>query len=412
MKTLKLNRAVIIIDVLTELRKYGLDEESYQRCLNDIDDKLNGYNDMDWSEIADKYGITCHPDTIRKGSQSIFGGKFRSEFENSKVDNTNIDEKLRELKKERVKLQTANMERNRIDRVDAKKEMYYEAIGNAINTLPLPEFKHISSDKKDMEYVLTIADVHYGATFKSENNEYSRAIAKDRFEKLLSDTMDFIADKKLSKISVLALGDLIQGILRVSDLKLNDTSVVKCVVEVSNIIATFLNDLSTMVEIDYYHVPSANHTQMRNLGTKASELADEDLEYIMSHYIKDMLRDNDRVNVHIADEGKEYIKINVHDFEVLAMHGHQIKNIEDAIKDLSTARRIFLDYLLLGHYHSGKQVPVGEAGYHETSVLISNSFIGSDPYADSLFKGCKGACNIYGFDKVKGHTESYKLILN
>ena len=94
------------------------------------------------------------------------------------------------------------------------------------------------------------------------------------------------------------------------------------------------------------------------------------------------------------------------------MHGHQIKNMENAIKDLSNARRVFLDYLLLGHFHSGKQLPVGEAGYHETSVLVSNSFIGSDPYADSLFKGCKGACNIYGFDEKLGHIESYKLILN
>ena len=396
-----------------ELQKYGLDEATYEQCLKDIDDKMDGINDMDWTEIVDKYNLGCHPDSVRKASQSIFGGRFRSNYLKTKGStDTNLDEKLQELRKERKKIQTANMERNRIERVDAKKEMYYEAIGDAIATLPLPEFEPLQANDKNMEYILTISDVHYGATFKSENNEYSRAIAKERFEKLLADTIEFIIEKKLDKIGVLALGDLIQGILRVSDLQLNDTSVVKCVVEVSNLIATFLNELSRVVEVDYYHVPTANHTQTRNLGTRASELANEDLEYIMSHYISDLVRDNRRINVHLADEGKEYIKINIHDFEVLAMHGHQIKNMENAIKDLSNARRVFLDYLLLGHYHSGKQLPVGEAGYHETSVLVSNSFIGSDPYADSLFKGCKGACNIYGFDEKLGHIESYKLILN
>lgn len=396
-----------------ELQKYGLDEATYEQCLKDIDDKMDGINDMDWTEIVDKYNLGCHPDSVRKASQSIFGGRFRSNYLKTKGNtDTNLDEKLQELRKERKKIQTANMERNRIERVDAKKEMYYEAIGDAIATLPLPEFEPLQANDKNMEYILTISDVHYGATFKSENNEYSRAIAKERFEKLLADTIEFIIEKKLDKIGVLALGDLIQGILRVSDLQLNDTSVVKCVVEISNLIATFLNELSRVVEIDYYHVPTANHTQTRNLGTKASELANEDLEYIMSHYISDLVRDNRRINVHLADEGKEYIKINIHDFEVLAMHGHQIKNMENAIKDLSNARRVFLDYLLLGHFHSGKQLPVGEAGYHETSVLVSNSFIGSDPYADSLFKGCKGACNIYGFDEKLGHIESYKLILN
>lgn len=396
-----------------ELQKYGLDEATYEQCLKDIDDKMDGINDMDWTEIVDKYNLGCHPDSVRKASQSIFGGRFRSNYLKTKGStDTNLDEKLQELRKERKKIQTANMERNRIERVDAKKEMYYEAIGDAIATLPLPEFEPLQANDKNMEYILTISDVHYGATFKSENNEYSRAIAKERFEKLLADTIEFIIEKKLDKIGVLALGDLIQGILRVSDLQLNDTSVVKCVVEISNLIATFLNELSRVVEIDYYHVPTANHTQTRNLGTKASELANEDLEYIMSHYISDLVRDNRRINVHLADEGKEYIKINIHNFEVLAMHGHQIKNMENAIKDLSNARRVFLDYLLLGHFHSGKQLPVGEAGYHETSVLVSNSFIGSDPYADSLFKGCKGACNIYGFDEKLGHIESYKLILN
>ena len=94
------------------------------------------------------------------------------------------------------------------------------------------------------------------------------------------------------------------------------------------------------------------------------------------------------------------------------MHGHQIKNLETAIKDLSNQRRDFIDYLILGHMHGNKVVPSGESVCSDTEVLVSPSFVGSDPYSDSLFKGSKSSVKIYGFNDLYGHTETYKFILN
>ena len=34
------------------------------------------------------------------------------------------------MRKERMKLQTANIERNRVDRNESRQEMYYEYVGN------------------------------------------------------------------------------------------------------------------------------------------------------------------------------------------------------------------------------------------------------------------------------------------
>ena len=64
-----------------ELSKYGLTLEKYDQIISDIDSKIDGKNDYDWSEIKDKYGINCNPDTIRKSSSTPFGGKMRSEYE-------------------------------------------------------------------------------------------------------------------------------------------------------------------------------------------------------------------------------------------------------------------------------------------------------------------------------------------
>ena len=57
-------------------------------------------------------------------------------------------------------------------------------------------------------------------------------------------------------------------------------------------------------------------------------MMDEDLEYLIGNYIKDLCRDNTRINIYLAEEGKQYIEIPILGFEIIAIHGHQIKNIE------------------------------------------------------------------------------------
>ena len=404
-----------------ELAKYGLTPTTYEQVCKDISDKLEGNNDLDWSEIKDKYNIQCAVDTIRKSSSTIFGGQFRTEYIKNKMYSSSedfskekeLDKKLEDIRKERIKLQTANIERNRVNRGESRHEMYYEYVGNVITTLPLPNFQPLYlGNKNEMEYLITLADMHYGAKFKSENNEYSPEIAKERLELLTGYIIEFIRKHNIRKLHIVTLGDMIQGILRMSDLKINDSSVVKATVEVSRLIAMFLNEISTYTVVEYYHTPSANHTQIRPLGTKASEIADEDLEYIIGNYIKDLCGVNERITVHLADEGKQYIEIPICGNEIIAMHGHQLKNVETSIRDLSMLRRSFIDYLILGHFHNGKEIPCFEGCCNDTEILISPSFVGSDPYSDSIMKGAKASVKAYGFDYVYGHTETYKFILN
>lgn len=388
--------------------------------MKDIDAKLAGENDLDWSEIKDKYGIKCNSDTIRKASATIFGGKFRNDYLKSQIYSNpeefskekELNKKIEELRKERIKLQTANLERNRLDRAQARQEMFYEQVGMLTQFLPLPAFHPYGSCKDADSYVLCISDIHYGASFLSENNNYSPTIAQDRFEYLVGRVIHFIKNKQISKLYVLCGGDTVQGLIHMNDLRINDSTVVKAVVEVSRLLANVLNELSAYADIEYYHVPSANHTQTRPLGSKPNELAGEDFEYVVSNYIKDLLSNNSRVNVHLADEGKQYIRLDIPSQNILAMHGHQIKNLDSSVKDLSALTRDTLDYLILGHYHSNKNAPSHEGCCHDVECLVCSSFVGSDPYSDSILKGSKASCMIYGFNELYGHDETYKIILN
>lgn len=410
-------------DFKKELEKYGLDQKTYEQLLTDIDSKINGENDYDWSELKDKYNVKCNPDTIRKGSSTIFGGKFRTEYLKTKMASENdknsgdinpeLDAKIQEMRKERIKLQTANIERSRLDKSESRQEMYFEYVRNVIKILDPPEFKPLFNNKKTViNYVVGLADIHYGATYHSINNKYSPEIAKLRFEDLTGKLIAFIQEKQIRKLTIVSLGDLIQGVIRLSDLKINDSTIVKATVEICRLIANMLNELSVYAEISYYHTPSANHTQLRVLGAKASELADEDLEYLMGNYIKDLCSHNKRIFVHLANEGDNFIEVFVPGNEIIAMHGHQIKNIENVVKDISILHKKFYDTVILGHYHSGKEIPSHEGILGDAEVLISPSFVGSDPYSDSICKGSKSCVKVYGFDKLYGHTETYKFILN
>jgi hypothetical protein len=370
-------------DLCNEAFAVNYDESAHRKYVKPY---LDGYNDA----------------ILECGSESE---KVKSLIEEHKLVEENI-------RKERYKLQATKLERDRQDRQDGRFELFYENVRDAIITLPLPEIKSYTIERNnDDEYVILIADIHFGAKFKSAHNEYSIEIVKQRFSKLLSELIVLIEEKHLKKLTILGLGDDIQGLLRLTDLLINQIPVVNAVVEFPRIMASFLNELSAYCDIDFYPVQNSNHSQTRPIGTKASELAGEDLEKVIVNHIYDMLINNPRVNVHIEFEDKPII-LDVKGFKCIAKHGHQLKSANDnVLKDLSDFYRVFFDYAFLGHFHAGKESVVGAGDINNRDVIVADGFIGSDPYSDSLYKDCKGAVKVCKFTK-NGYTGYDKIIFD
>ena len=320
-----------------------------------------------------------------------------------------IEDKKEELIKERMKLQTTKIEYNRNLRKDSRFEMFYENINDARDRLPMPVFEELICEEQEGEYVLALADIHYGAFFESINNSYSREEVQRRFEKLITKLKVLIHKNKINKLNIIELGDTIQGMLRLSDVKLNDIPVVDSVVEVSRLIATFLNELSRYTEITYRQVMASNHSQNRYLGTKANEMPNEDMERVIGNYIKDLVANNPRVEVVLSE--RDYDSFELSKQKILTLHGHQIKNINNAIRDYSMLHRTFYDICFVAHFHGGKQMSVAE-GNGNTEIVVCPSFIGSDPYSDSLKIGSKGMCRLFKIEENQGITEQYTIILN
>ena len=397
-------------------RNPGESEEAFIYRVCSLKDKIGT-----WKDVAD----ILNDGLSHRYTESAYRKKFQSFAKMmdtcyGKTDTEakyleDIERQKEELRKERIKLQTLNVERNRLDRSEVRQELYYEYIGSVIQALDVSELEVDSSFVREfanMDYVLAIADCHYGAKFETPYNCYSPDIFKKRLGKLLAKTIAFIQDNGLKSLTVVGLGDDIQGILRMTDLQVNDSSVVKSIVEFSRYMADFLTELSKYCYIYYYHVPTANHTQTRPLNAKANELASEDVEYIIGHYISDLCRNNDRVSIELADEGAELIKVDIYDFQVVACHGHRIKATESALRDFTDMSGEMIDYVIMGHQHGSKELTSNIRKGYNTEIIVAPSFVGSDPYSESLYKGSHSACKILGFDRNNGHTETYNFILD
>lgn len=386
--------------------------------------KDSGLIDSTWEELTPTLNIQCGINEEDFRGSSAWRKRYRvmqqawddvfsqQKFSDEHLDD--LDDKIRKLEKERQKLHATKIEVSRNTRQESRSELFYENVKDAIVALPMPEIianrvLHFVGNK---EYLLCLADIQAGAKFEIPTNTYSLAVCEERFNKLLDDVASYIQLHDITKINIVGLGDSVQGILRLTDLKLNETSVVEATVMVARMIACFLNQLSAYCYIDYFHVPTSNHSQTRPLGSKASELACEDMEYVIGNYITDMLAANNRVCVHM-NNNYDYIEIPIFNFNIMALHGHTIKNIDTALKDLSVTHRKLIDYVVVGHWHNGKVIPGNEHESHDTEVLMCPSFQGTDPYAFyKLGLSSKAACKMFVFDEKYGCTGTEKFILN
>ena len=372
----------------------------------------NNLTNKEIAEIINKeLGTNCQESYFR-GIGKYFEIGYNEALEKIKNNkNEDIKEKVDELKYERVKIRAEKSELNRLLNKHSKFDLFYDNVKEAIKTLPLPKFETIKDDNENTQegWILTIADIHYNADFVSENNVYNRDIAKERFELLLERTKQLIERNNIKVITVLGMGDEMQGLLRLSDFKLNDISIVDSVVEVSRLIATFLNELSKYIKVVYRHNTYSNHTQTRPFNTKANAIPSEDLSKIIGNYIKDMLSSNKRIKIILSD--KEYSMFEMLGQNIMFAHGHRIKNIKDVIKDYSLLTRKFIDICFLAHYHAGQSINVSELNGN-TEIVVTPSFCGSDPYSDSLCVGSKAMCQLHKIEPWSGVTETYRIILN
>lgn len=402
-----------MIQIDEELAKYGLDRQAYENCLQDISNKLNGLNDMDWSEIVDKYKLGIHYDTLRKASTTIFGGAFVSEYikeTESTVNATNgylaaLQMEKHEIQKEKQKLSDEKREYNRWLRTEARDELILQKIAEEVARLPeLPLPQPLDTMfARDKAGILCFADTHYGTEFCIKGlhgetiNEYSPEIFEERMEELLYQTISKARRDELTDIYVFSLGDEIDGILRASQLMKLRYGVVESTVRYADYICRWLARLTQDFRV-HFCMAYGNHTELRMIGQPKGTFEDDNMSKVIKEFISVRMEGNPNFEMITNPSGLIYD--NIMGFNVLGIHG-EVKNLATAIQSFSNTYNTQIDVLVGGHMHHYRAETVGV----NRDIISVPSIIGVDGYALQLGKTSNPGATFIIIEEGKGVVE-------
>lgn len=392
---------------------------NYKRFENETDDELI-YRICSQKDIIGTWCDVCNILNNLTGNdynESAYRKKYQSfqkilnanqaKFADSSVQLSQIKEEQRNLIKERNKLQTEKIEYNKWLRETARDELLEEKIIDAINNLePLDIPEKTGNHLNPIEYILTIADLHYGKELKINGlfgetlNEYSPEICERRLWDLANKVIVLIKKEQIDCLRIYNLSDNIEGILRLSQLMKLRYGVIDATIKISEILANWLNYLSQYTKIKYAMCMDGNHDEIRSLIGKKGTFVDDNINKIIFMFIKERLKDNP--NFEILEQHTEMIFDNVCGYNILACHG-DTKNLIRAIKDYSSIYGVNIDYLFAGHMHHSSQEDTGI----NSEVIMVPSIIGIDDFSMKLRKTSNSAAKIFGFETGLGKIVEY-----
>lgn len=369
-----------------ELSKYGLVVETYEAILKDIDSKINGENDYDWSELKDKYNVQCNSDTIRKASSTIFGGKMRSEYEKYKsgLDNKvpsqdELDAKIQDMRKEKIKLSDARVEYNRLIRQEARKESYVDMVKRIIceNVEPMNIPVHYSLFNSSTDLLVHLTDIHTGIEIHNWKNDFDKDILKKRIEKFTSDILD-IRGQHGSENCYLVIGEILSGIIH-NNLRLqNNMDLMEQFKYVSELISAMLLRMANHFNHIYIYTTPGNHSR---ISPKKEEALDgENMDVLLPFYLKARLQNIENITICDNTIEPEIAMFNIRGNNVFASHGHK-DSPNNVVQNFTMMFGIKPQIVLLGHRHTNAMETI-----YDTKVIQSGCVSGSDNYATSIRK--------------------------
>lgn len=229
--------------------------------------------------------------------------------------------------------------------------------------------------KSDKEAILCISDWHYGIEINNYNNVYNTNVARQRVTLLLAETLRFVKEYKIKRLHVVNLGDMIAGRIH-SQIKMESRiDSVTQIMEVSELIAEFLQDLSKVTQVEYYEVLD-NHSRIEPNIKESLEL--ESLARITGFYLKQRMNNNPNVNINDNEFGLDIASFNVLGHNVAGVHGNKDKQ-KTVINSLTLYTKEFYDLILTAHMHH-----FSAEEQNETMRISNGSLMGTDSFAQKL----------------------------
>lgn len=376
----------MIEDLIGKIRGYGLTPEQYELCLSDAYQKANHTIDLEWQEIIDKYGLDIHYDTLRKATQTIFGGAFVSEYFKSKQAEKNDDSYLdeirtekQEIRKEKQRLFDERTALNKTLRENARIEedlSKLEVLIKNNGAVTLPKVENII-DESDNDLFIALSDFHLGIKTDNYFGSYDSDIAVQRLSQYLNKIIKIKELHNSENAYILLLGDLLNGEIHFTTQLENRENVTEQVQKTAELISAFVYELSKHFKCVYVNGVAGNHSRT---SFKDQVLRGNRLDNLIPWYMKAKLSHID--NIKFIDDQNYDATIGcctVRGKEYLMVHGDFDSFSEKGVSKLVMMLGFKPTAIFYGHLHRCSFDDI--AG---VKIIRSGSFSGtSDDYTIS-----------------------------
>lgn len=319
------------------------------------------------SEVRKRmYGMKAIIDAIeREGEEAIRSTDKLSEYDRKKI----------EFQVERQKFFDQRNAFNKLVRERSRQEELNEILVAAIQSGNLPQLNYEYHEviPSDNDLLVSLNDIHYGATVNNYWNTYNSDICKDMMRKYLDNVIQIAHTHGSENCVVWANGDEISGNIHKSITVTNKENVIEQIKGVSELIAEFIAELSKHFATVTFVSVAGNHSRLD--PNKDNALVSERLDDLIEWYLSARLQSFENVIIGGGEKVDETMYlIDVRGKTYCGVHG-DFDGSPSKIQALQTMARKPLYAVLSGHLHHCKMDDV-----QGIRTIMAGSFLGMDDY--------------------------------
>lgn len=336
--------------------------------------KDTGELDLSWEELCpilnSALGTEYTESTFRK--KYAEGKKWLCVFEKFQ-EQDEFKRDIRTLQVERIKLRDERTELNRLLRTYARTDDFLEKLAEEIKKYGEMTYgwvppSHVNSDN---DLILSLADPHIGATFRSISGEYNSEIAKARLGKYLSKIFSIKKTHNSKGCYLALLGDLINGLIHKQIRVSNRENIIEQIMLCADLLSWFVFELSKEFEFVIVDAVPGNHSRL--CENKDDEILGERLDLLIPWYMNAKLAHIENVEIrYLPDQtyntarvlevrGKRYVLVHG-DFDIKSNLG---------VSDLVNWLGFKPDAIISGHMHI-TEVTIGKIPWVQCGALCGS----------------------------------------
>ena len=287
-----------------------------------------------------------------------------------------LEEQMRDLYKQQVKTRDVHREYRNDIRMDARWENLAQEIKRILITQKPLSLRPVEKIKGTAEAICVISDWHIGCVVDSFYNQFNLEIAKERIAKLRDYTLKYCKQFGVRKIHILNLGDLIEGEIHTTARVTNEMDTIGQIKQASELLSQFVVDIASEVEQVCYRSIADNHSRV--IQNYKENLDGDSFVYLIDWILEMKLQLAGVTNVELCfDNLSDNFGLFCLDCgkQVGFSHGHR-QNVNTAFQSFVGATKSYVDYIIIGHYHSSR---IKE--FNAAKVIVNSSLKGTDEYA-------------------------------